>query len=286
MPLISDLLFEARAAAQSLATLAAGPHIRLGVTGLSRAGKTVFITALIEHHKREGNAVTIALQRVTNPLEFGVVVTDEAGRITRFLEKPSWGEVFSDTINTGIYVLEPAILERMTRGRNYDFSKDLFPEMLRDGAKLGGYIIDAYWTDIGNLEQYQQANYDALEGKVRLDSLGTEIAPGILAGEGCSCTARSSWATACGSRRASRSSDPQRSATAASSNTAPVSRAPCCGKTAISVKTPSSTIARSPTATRSNVTPRSANRPSSAAAARSAPAPWSTRTSSCGPTSG
>ena len=61
-----------------------------------------------EHHRREHNdEVTIALQRVTNPLEFGVVVTDEQGRITRFLEKPSWGEVFSDTINTGIYVLEP-----------------------------------------------------------------------------------------------------------------------------------------------------------------------------------
>jgi mannose-1-phosphate guanylyltransferase / phosphomannomutase len=143
------------------------------------------LTALIEHHKREENDVTIALQRVTNPLEFGVVVTDENGRITRFLEKPSWGEVFSDTINTGIYVLEPGILERMIRGRNYDFSKDLFPEMLRDGAKLGGYIIDAYWTDIGNLEQYQQANYDALEGKVRLNPLGKEIAPGVLAGEGC-----------------------------------------------------------------------------------------------------
>jgi mannose-1-phosphate guanylyltransferase/phosphomannomutase len=143
------------------------------------------LTALIEHHKRERNEVTIALQRVTNPLEFGVVVTDEDGRITRFLEKPSWGEVFSDTINTGIYVLEPGILDRMIRGRSYDFSKDLFPEMLRDGAKLGGYVIDAYWTDIGNLEQYQQANYDALEGKVRLDPLGTEIMPGVLAGAGC-----------------------------------------------------------------------------------------------------
>ena len=143
------------------------------------------LTALMEHHKREGNDVTIALQRVTNPLEFGVVVTDEHQRITRFLEKPSWGEVFSDTINTGIYVLEPAILERMIAGRVYDFSKDLFPDMLRDGAKLGGYIIDAYWTDIGNIEQYQQANYDAIQGSVKLDPLGTEITPGVVAGENC-----------------------------------------------------------------------------------------------------
>jgi mannose-1-phosphate guanylyltransferase/phosphomannomutase len=144
----------------------------------------VDLTALVRHHQERGNDVTIALQRVTNPLEFGVVVTDENERIVRFLEKPSWGEVFSDTINTGIYVLQPEILERMTRGRVYDWSKDLFPAMLRDGAKLGGYVIDAYWTDIGNLEQYQQANYDALEGKVKLELPGEEIRPGVRAGEG------------------------------------------------------------------------------------------------------
>jgi mannose-1-phosphate guanylyltransferase/phosphomannomutase len=142
------------------------------------------LSALIRHHREQANDVTIALQRVTNPLEFGVVVTDDDGRIVRFLEKPSWGEVFSDTINTGIYVLEPAILDRMERGRIYDFSKDLFPRMLRDGAKLGGYIFDNYWTDIGNLEQYQQANYDAIAGKLHLEPHGAEISPGVWAGEG------------------------------------------------------------------------------------------------------
>ena len=143
------------------------------------------LTALVEHHRREGNDVTIALQRVTDPLEFGVVVTDEAGRITRFLEKPSWGEVFSDTINTGIYVLEPGILDRMVRGRNYDFSRDLFPEMLRDGAKLGGYVIDAYWTDIGNLEQIPAGELRRARRARTPRFLGTEIAPGVLAGAGC-----------------------------------------------------------------------------------------------------
>ena len=142
------------------------------------------LSAVVRHHREQKNDVTIALQRVTNPLEFGVVVTDEAGQITRFLEKPSWGEVFSDTINTGIYVLEPGILDRMERGRVYDFSKDLFPRMLHEGARLGGYTIDAYWTDIGNLEQYQQANYDAVEGKVRLASFGSEIGHRVWAAEG------------------------------------------------------------------------------------------------------
>jgi mannose-1-phosphate guanylyltransferase/phosphomannomutase len=144
----------------------------------------VDLGAIVRHHQQHGNDVTIALQRVTNPLEFGVVVTDEHGRIVRFLEKPSWGEVFSDTINTGIYVLEPGILDRMQRGKVYDFSKDLFPDMLREGAKLGGYVIDAYWTDIGNLEQYQQANYDAVEGKVRIAFPGAETGHRVFAGEG------------------------------------------------------------------------------------------------------
>ncbi|HEY0393045.1 MAG TPA: mannose-1-phosphate guanyltransferase [Candidatus Elarobacter sp.] len=144
----------------------------------------VDLGAIVRHHQEQGNDVTIALQRVTNPLEFGVVVTDENGRIVRFLEKPSWGEVFSDTINTGIYVLEPGILDRMQRGKVYDFSKDLFPDMLREGAKLGGYVIDAYWTDIGNLEQYQQANYDAVEGKVRIAYPGAETGNRVFAGEG------------------------------------------------------------------------------------------------------
>ena len=201
------------------------------------------LSAVVRHHKEQGNDVTIALQRVTNPLEFGVVVTDEHGRIVRFLEKPSWGEVFSDTINTGIYVLEPAILDRMQRGKVYDFSKDLFPDMLREGAKLGGYVIDAYWTDIGNLEQYQQANYDGVEGKVRIAFPGARgrsraCSPAkarasipARASKGPSCSAAT-----CASTRARRSSGRRRSATARSSSAARTCAAACCGKTSTSAR--------------------------------------------------
>ncbi|HTU83456.1 MAG TPA: sugar phosphate nucleotidyltransferase [Candidatus Acidoferrales bacterium] len=141
------------------------------------------LTALLHYHEERGSAATIALQRVSNPLEFGVVVTDEHGRITRFLEKPSWGEVFSDTINTGIYVLEPEIFDYMEPGNNYDFSRDLFPKMLRDGKPLYGYVAGGYWSDIGNLQQYQQANFDALSGAVRVEIPGEEIRPGVWVGE-------------------------------------------------------------------------------------------------------
>ncbi len=142
------------------------------------------LTAAIEDHRANASDATIVLQRVTNPLEFGVVVTDADGAITRFLEKPSWGEVFSDTINTGIYVLEPSVLDYMESGKIYDFSKDLFPRMLRDGRKLRGFITSDYWTDIGTLEQYQRANYDALLGRVVVELPGHEVAPGIRHGEG------------------------------------------------------------------------------------------------------
>ena len=92
------------------------------------------LKALVADHARTQAAATITLQRVTNPLEFGVVITDENSRITRFLEKPSWGEIFSDTINTGIYVLDPIVLDYMERGKAYDFSRDIFPRLLHEGS--------------------------------------------------------------------------------------------------------------------------------------------------------
>ena len=116
--------------------------------------------------------MTIALKSVENPLEFGIVVTDSDGRIERFLEKPSWGQVFSDTINTGIYVIEPEVLRHVPAGEPYDFSKQLFPLLLEMGRPLYGYVADGYWQDVGDLGQYAQANFDALDGLVELEIPG------------------------------------------------------------------------------------------------------------------
>ncbi len=143
------------------------------------------LTALIAAHARSGAAATITLQRVSNPLEFGVVIMDENDRITRFVEKPSWGEIFSDTINTGIYVLEPEVLTYMVKGKAYDFSRDIFTQMLHENRFISGYVASDYWTDIGNLQQYQKANYDALGGKVRIDIPGRQSEAGIWMGDGC-----------------------------------------------------------------------------------------------------
>ena len=124
-------------------------------------------TSLVAAHKEKGAAVTIGLKSVENPLEFGIVVTDEDGRVERFLEKPSWGQVFSDTINTGIYVIEPEALTHVPADRPYDFSKELFPLLLEMGRPIYGHVLDGYWQDIGNLDQFRQANFDALDGRVR-----------------------------------------------------------------------------------------------------------------------
>ena len=135
----------------------------------------VDLTALVEAHRAKGAAVTIGLKSVDNPLEFGIVVTDEDGRVERFLEKPSWGQVFSDTINTGIYVLEPEVLRHVPDDRPYDFSKELFPLLLEMGRPLYGHVLDGYWQDIGNLEQFRQANFDALDAHVQLDVPGLRL---------------------------------------------------------------------------------------------------------------
>jgi mannose-1-phosphate guanylyltransferase/phosphomannomutase len=140
------------------------------------------LSAAIKFHKEKKALATLVLTRVDNPLQFGVVITDKESRITRFLEKPSWGEVFSDTINTGIYILEPEVLDLIPTERDFDFSKDLFPLILEKGLPLYGYIAQGYWKDVGTLNEYLYAHRDILSGKVevgvdgvRKGRLGTDI---------------------------------------------------------------------------------------------------------------
>jgi mannose-1-phosphate guanylyltransferase / phosphomannomutase len=142
------------------------------------------LTKLVEFHRERGAAVTIGLKSVPNPLEFGIVVTDSDGRIERFLEKPSWSQVFSDTINTGVYVLEPEVLTHVPTDRPYDFSKELFPLLLEMGRPLYGFLCDGYWQDIGNLDQFRQANFDALDELVRLNIPGIRLRGNVWIGEG------------------------------------------------------------------------------------------------------
>ncbi|HHU76024.1 MAG TPA: NTP transferase domain-containing protein [Firmicutes bacterium] len=133
----------------------------------------------IAFHRQKGAFVTIVLTPQDNPLEYGVVMVNEEGKIIRFLEKPSWGEVFSDTVNTGIYIIEPEVLDYIPPGKKFDFSKDLFPLLLKEGKALYGCSLEGYWCDIGNLEQYRQTNYDVLGKKVKVNLHAWEKKPGL-----------------------------------------------------------------------------------------------------------
>ena len=142
------------------------------------------LTAILAFHDERKAMATIGLAHVENPLEFGIVITREDGTIERFLEKPTWGQVFSDTINTGIYVLDPAIFKYIDRDKPVDFSSDVFPRLLADGETLVGAIASGYWEDVGTLDAYLRVHMDVLDGRVGVDLPGFKIAEAVWLGEG------------------------------------------------------------------------------------------------------
>ena len=137
------------------------------------------LESVINYHKMKRSMATITLYRVPNPLEYGVIIVNDEGRVQQFLEKPSWGEVISDTVNTGIYVLEPQVLNLFEPGVSFDFSKDLFPILLNRADPMYGFIADGYWCDVGNLAEYMRATQDILNQKVRGEELGHQVSPGV-----------------------------------------------------------------------------------------------------------
>src|SRR5690606_41699091 len=131
---------------------------------------------IIRVHKERKAMASITLTRVPDPLEFGVIMTGEDGRVTQFLEKPSWGEVISDTVNTGLYVLEPEVLDLIPDNVPHDFASELFPRMLAEQMDLYGYVADGYWCDVGNIGGDMRATSDVLYGRLCLAaSLGPPL---------------------------------------------------------------------------------------------------------------
>jgi mannose-1-phosphate guanylyltransferase/phosphomannomutase len=136
------------------------------------------LTAAVRYHRQKKSMATIVLKRMPNPLEYGVVIIDDDGRVQQFQEKPSWGEVFSDTVNTGIYILEPKVFEYYEAGEVFDFSNNLFPILLEKGDPMFGYVADGYWCDVGSIPDYMRASAEYLRGEVNVPRLGTETEPG------------------------------------------------------------------------------------------------------------
>lgn len=146
------------------------------------------LTEAMDFHRGRKDPATLVLTRVNNPLPFGVVIVDDDSRVIRFMEKPSWGEVFSDTVSTGIYIIDPEVLEMIPRVGHSDFSKDIFPALLDKGNPPGAYVAAGYWKDVGNTVEYLQIHREIVAGSITLDLPGrltNEDNAGLFKGEGC-----------------------------------------------------------------------------------------------------
>ena len=142
------------------------------------------LTKLIEYHKSVNTLATLALYNLADPVDYGVISLSNTGQITRFQEKPGRGSVMSDYVNTGIYVLEPEILDFFETNTPFDFANDLFPLLHEQGYPLYGYIDSGYWCDVGNIVEYMRATADALEQNVKHLDIGYYLGNEVWAGKG------------------------------------------------------------------------------------------------------
>ena len=140
------------------------------------------LASLVRFHKQRGALATIGLLEVDEVDQYGVVILDENGRITGFQEKPAKGTEKSKLANTGIYVFEPAIFERIPANTFYDFGKQVFPELVADGLPFYAMELkSAYWRDIGTPDEYRRATDDVLFGRVQVrGARATGIPPGVV----------------------------------------------------------------------------------------------------------
>jgi len=145
---------------------------------------TMDLTALLAAHRRAGAIASIGLVEVEQTSEYGIVVTDEEGRIERFVEKPK-GKAPSRTANTQIYLFEPDVFDFIPPDHSYDFGFEAFPAMVEARVPFYGFQLPGYWRDIGNVGGYLEAQVDVLEGRLCAPVPGREIAPGVRVGEGC-----------------------------------------------------------------------------------------------------
>ncbi|MBQ9942925.1 MAG: NTP transferase domain-containing protein [Clostridia bacterium] len=140
------------------------------------------LTSAMAYHKEKGALATLVLKRVKIPLPYGVVMTEEEGRIVRFVEKPDWSGVYSNLVNTGIYILEPEVLDSIPDHGRPDFGQDIFPLLLKKKAPLYGYEMNDYWCDVGNARAYLQAQEDLLQGRVKTNAV-TGVHPQAVLGD-------------------------------------------------------------------------------------------------------
>lgn len=142
------------------------------------------VATLLAEHAASGAVLTMALARRSDPRDFGVVSVDGDGRVQRLVEKPSWGEVADDTVNTGIYAVSRSVIEDLPPGVELDWAKDVIPRLLREGRDVRGHVVDGYWEDVGTFRSYMKAQWDVLDGGVRCGIDAFEVSAGVWVATG------------------------------------------------------------------------------------------------------
>jgi mannose-1-phosphate guanylyltransferase len=132
---------------------------------------------VIRYHKERQAEATLVIARVMNPTGYGLVETDSEGRVLKFTEKPAEDEVTGDTINAGIYVLEPSVLRRISVEGPQSFEREVFPTMLQDGARVCAYLTRGYWQDIGSPQKYLEAHFGIISGRMKLPGYPLKACP-------------------------------------------------------------------------------------------------------------
>ena len=142
------------------------------------------LTALAARHRQTGGIATLAVKKVPDTREFGVVLHDREGRITGFQEKPRPDEALSDLGNCGIYVFSPEIFDYFPERPFVDWAQDVFPTLLENDVPFYIHEVREYWNDVGSLGELRQGTFDALGGELRLEVEGEEVAPGVVVSDG------------------------------------------------------------------------------------------------------
>jgi mannose-1-phosphate guanylyltransferase/phosphomannomutase len=160
--------------------LAGGPVLIISADALCGVDLTGFLAA----HSRSEAAVSMLLVQRPDPREFGVAILDENSHVVRLIEKPNWGEIVSDTVNTGIYCIEPRILNLIPVGQPQDWAEDVIPKLLAAGEVVGGVVESCYWEDVGSLSAYLRVQHDVLNGEVGATPTGFQVEPGVWVADG------------------------------------------------------------------------------------------------------
>ncbi len=152
-----------------------GPFFVLSGDGFT----DIDLDELYAFHRRRGSMATMAVKEVDSRFDYGITLASKTGRIRGFIEKPTWGQVFSNKVNTGIYVFEPEVLRYIPKDVPFDFARELWPKLLKLGKPLYAFEWRGYWCDVGNLGELRRCQMDALGGHVGVDLPGREIKKGV-----------------------------------------------------------------------------------------------------------